>query len=183
MPTKKQLALVHVAKAELGMTELEYRDMLSRVGVSSAKDLTDGKFETILRHLEWLGFVAKKAGYRQEAIGDRQEKPKTKKAPEISSKGNLTRKVYALMGAMNLPRAYVDAVAKRMFHVDTWIWCDAEQMHKLVAALTYRKQRIEESLAGASSYKESPGKEPGSYKKSSRALRGSYKEGGYGDGK
>lgn len=128
MPTKKQLAMIHVAKTRLGMTECEYRDMLESVGVKSSKDLTEGQFDSLMRHLEHMGFTLPAGGrYRRPAAE--------------GSRGLLTKKVYALMTAMNLTRAYLDAMARRMFGVDSWIWCDAEQMRKLIAALNYHRQR------------------------------------------
>jgi len=130
MPSKKQLAVIHVAKTRLGMTEPEYRDMLSRVGVTSSKDLNDSQLDEVMRHLEHMGFVLP-AG------------KKFKRPPVESSKGALTRKIYALMADMQLSRAYVDAVARRMCGVGSWVWCDAEQMRKLAAALTYHQKRRE----------------------------------------
>ena len=48
MLTHKQLALVHIAKKQTGMTETEYRDLLSSFGVSSSKDLP----LSALRHID-----------------------------------------------------------------------------------------------------------------------------------
>ena len=133
MPSRKQLAVIHIAKTRLGMTEPEYRDMLSRVGVTSSKDLNDPQLDEVMRYLEHMGFVlpAGPAGR------------KFKRPPVGSSKGALTRKIYALMADMQLSRAYVDAVARRMCGVGSWVWCDAEQMRKLAAALTYHQKRRE----------------------------------------
>lgn len=52
-----QLALIHVAKKELGLQDEDYRAILELYGgVSSAKFLTMAGFERVMAHLERLGF-------------------------------------------------------------------------------------------------------------------------------
>lgn len=52
-----QLALIHVAKKELGLQEEDYRSILELYGgVNSAKHLTLEGFERVMGHLERLGF-------------------------------------------------------------------------------------------------------------------------------
>ena len=55
--TGGQLALIHVAKKELGLTEEDYRSLLElHGGVSSAKHLTLEGFERVMQRIEQLGF-------------------------------------------------------------------------------------------------------------------------------
>ena len=52
-----QLALIHVAKKELGLRDEDYRAILELYGeVSSAKFLTMAGFERVMAHMERLGF-------------------------------------------------------------------------------------------------------------------------------
>lgn len=56
-PTAKQIALVHVAKKELGFDDENYRSILDVYGgVNSAKDLTLEGFERVMRYFEHQGF-------------------------------------------------------------------------------------------------------------------------------
>lgn len=49
---RKKLALIHIVKKELGLTDAEYRTILRReAGVASAKDLTEGQFAVLMRFL------------------------------------------------------------------------------------------------------------------------------------
>lgn len=49
---KKKLALIHIVKRELNLSDEEYRAILQReAGVSSAKDLTDVSFRRLLRFM------------------------------------------------------------------------------------------------------------------------------------
>ncbi len=48
---KKKLALIHIVKRELNLSDQEYRDILSQVtGVRSAKDLDEMAFKRLLRY-------------------------------------------------------------------------------------------------------------------------------------
>ena len=51
-----QLALIHVAKKELALSDEDYRAILGQYGVSSSKDLTIAGFEKVMTHMERLGF-------------------------------------------------------------------------------------------------------------------------------
>ena len=55
--TRRQLALLHVARERLGLDEDAYRDLLElEAGVRSARELDAEGFRAVLRRLERLGF-------------------------------------------------------------------------------------------------------------------------------
>lgn len=57
--TNQQIALLHVAKKELGLRDDDYRSILDVYGgTNSAKHLTLEGFERVMKHLEWLGFTS-----------------------------------------------------------------------------------------------------------------------------
>ncbi|HKI99602.1 MAG TPA: regulatory protein GemA [bacterium] len=59
--TPKQLALLHVAKARLGLDDETYRDLLEdEAGVRSARDLDYAGFSAVMRRLERLGFHSRR---------------------------------------------------------------------------------------------------------------------------
>lgn len=54
---RKKLALIHVAKARLGLDDADYRALLNRAaGVTSASALDDEGFSAVLAELTRLGF-------------------------------------------------------------------------------------------------------------------------------
>jgi phage gp16-like protein len=53
----------------------------------------------------------------------------------------LADKVRALLADASRPDAYADAMARHMFGVARWEWLDADQLHRLVAALEYDRAR------------------------------------------
>lgn len=126
MISNQKKAVIHIAKAQTGMTEEEYRDLLSSVGVASSKDLNPVKFDIVMKCFEKMGFKRKKS--------KRNRNP----AP---SKDRLLGKITAMCADLGLKQGYVDAIARNMFGVDLVAWCDAEQLRKIVAALMYHKKR------------------------------------------
>ena len=48
---RKKLAVIHIVKRELGLSDQEYRDILQRVtGVRSAKDMDEEGFRRLMRY-------------------------------------------------------------------------------------------------------------------------------------
>ena len=61
---KKRLAVIHIVKKELNLSDEEYREILQRVaGVSSAKDLDEEKFQKLMR------FFVRSKHYRVNQFG------------------------------------------------------------------------------------------------------------------
>ncbi len=64
MIDRKKLALIHIVKKELGLSDPEYRDMLENAaGVRSAKELDDEKFQKL------INYFARSRHYRQSPAG------------------------------------------------------------------------------------------------------------------
>ena len=60
----KKLAVIHIVKKELGLSDQEYRDALEKItGVRSAKELDEAGFRTLMRHF------ARSRHYRVNALG------------------------------------------------------------------------------------------------------------------
>jgi phage gp16-like protein len=125
------LAKIHIAKAQLGLDDDTYRALLARVaGVRSAKDLNKRQIGAVLAEFERLGFQpkpAKKAG---------RKAPKS--APDRRAQ---IGKIEAFLAEAARPWAYADAMALRMFKVERVEWLDADQLRRLIAALTYDAKR------------------------------------------
>jgi len=60
----KKLAVIHIVKKELKLSDSEYRDILRRVaGVDSAKDLTDELFKKL------MNYFVRSSYYRVNSLG------------------------------------------------------------------------------------------------------------------
>lgn len=137
MLSNKKKALIHVAKARVGMTDDEYRAMLSSVGAASSVELDWRGFKVVMERFEALGFKRERG-----KEGKRENKP----AP--SSKEKLLGKIGAVLADLGLPGRYAEAMAKTMFDVDLLVWCTPDQLRRIVAALTYHQRRKLKKEAG-----------------------------------
>lgn len=72
MANNKQLAKIHIAKKDLGISDSAYRDLLSGWGVSSSKELSEKQAEEVIEALKKIGFKPKAAS-KQYAVGSRQK--------------------------------------------------------------------------------------------------------------
>jgi len=63
------LALVHIAKKELLLSDDEYRDVVAYWGVRSSADMSISELEELLKYFESLGFKKKVAGARDPGSG------------------------------------------------------------------------------------------------------------------
>lgn len=126
---KARLAIIHIAKAQLGMDDDTYREMLASFGLKSSKDASVSKLDEIIKYLESKGFENKKRKGQPKAVKDHK--------PETALMG----KIGALLADGKLPWAYAHGIAKKMFGVERLEWCDCQQLRKIVAALEYNAKR------------------------------------------
>ncbi len=128
---KKEKALIHVAKSQLGLSEDEYRGMLSSVGVSSSTELDYQRFDELMNQLRSRGF--KPLGGSKRVSGMHSDLPKEKQ-PMLS-------KIGAILADLEMPWPYADKVAKKMFGVDRLRWCTTDQTWKVLQALIIFQKR------------------------------------------
>lgn len=130
---KSQIAAIHVAKAEVGMAEDAYRDLLrDKFNVASSTQLDDAGRSRLLDHFSKLGFVSTS---RQKRVAKGTMHAAVPRAALLS-------KIDALLLSRGRDRRYIEpALVKRICKLDSLNFCDAEQLRKLVAALEYDARR------------------------------------------
>lgn len=130
MISNDKKAVIHIAKAQVGMTDPEYRDLLGSVGAKSSKDLNNKTFDQVMVRFEAFGF---------------KTKSKTRKTRKVSnlprSKQAMMKKLEAIILDMGLTWAYVDAIAKKRFGVDAAQWLEGEELFKLVQMMAVFQKR------------------------------------------
>ena len=133
---RKELAVIHILKKQLGMDDSTYRQMLFMLTrKESSAELDDAERQTVIKHLESRGGVTT-AAQRRSAKSDHGKKPFVS-----AEKQGLVDKIGALLADGARPWNYARSMAKRMFKVDQLEWATAAQLHSLVAALEYDKRR------------------------------------------
>ncbi len=132
---RAQLAGIHVIANRLRLDDATYRALLQRVcGVNSAADLDArgrGKLLDELRRLTG-------EGARRTRSNVPPVMPTSQVREELQA---MTAKLGAIAAELGLSWGYLDGMARRMFHIDKAEWCTAEQMHKLLAALSIHQKR------------------------------------------
>lgn len=148
----RELARIHIAKAQLGMDRETYEQMLYTVGgpaarrddAISAANLDHVGRNRVIEHLKSRGaFHVKHSrarnpewGWVDRAAGDRQP---------------MLRKVIAILRAAQprRQRGYADAMCKTMFGTERLELVAPDQLHKLVAALVRDQARRAARAASA----------------------------------
>ena len=133
--SREKIAMLHVAKKQLGMNDPEYYAMLSRFGVKHSNELTFQKWPDVLTYLEGLGFVK-----RRGTKGSGMNKAFAK------SKAPLLKKIEAILADMGKSWSYADGIAQNMFDRDRKSvvklrFCNYDQTRKVLLALVYQQNR------------------------------------------
>jgi phage gp16-like protein len=130
---RTDLGLIHIAKAQLGLDDEAYRDMLWTVArVRSAADLDAAGRAQVIDHLRARGF---------RPAPRRGRHPGRPHNIDSEDKGPLMSKIEALLADAQRPWAYATAIARKRFHVDRLEFCTPDQLRKLVAMLQIDKRR------------------------------------------
>lgn len=137
MPTNGNLAKIHIAKKDLGLTDEAYRDIIAInfPGKSSAKALTkaeQGRLLDLFRARGWQSKGPARKGRKPFAQTPSGTPP---------LRGELIKKIEAHLTLRGLHWNYAHAMAKRICKVERVEWCDDGQLWKLVAAFEYDSKR------------------------------------------
>lgn len=123
---RADLAKIHLAKRQLGMTDDVYRDLLWNIArVRSAADLDEHGRRAVIAQLKNCGarFTPPRRG---RAAGEKRKQ---------------LAKIQAFLAEAKRPDSYADGMARRMFNVERVEWCTPEQLGKIIAALAYDARR------------------------------------------
>ena len=131
MISNGKLAQIHIAKAQLGLSDDEYRAILARTaGVESAKQLTNRNVGNVLNEFRRLGFVPKPS----KRAGRQAPRPP-------ATRGRVMAKIEAMLTHAGRPWAYADGMAKRMFQVERVDWLEDDQLQRLMQAMIIDAKR------------------------------------------
>lgn len=127
---RRDLAMIHLAKKDLGLDDDMYRDILQQCcQAESAAELDAPNRRKLLAFFRGRGW-----GRRDHT----QKRPKNMNLPDRS---RMLKKIEALLAEAQRPWSYADTLAKRMCKVDSLTFCKPEHLSKIIAALVKDAQR------------------------------------------
>lgn len=133
---RRDLALIHLAKKDLGLDEDMYRDILMQCcGVESAAELDPANRRKLLAFFRGRGWGRKDHS---------KNRPHNMNAPD---RARMLKKIEALLTEAHRPWSYADAMAKRICKIDRLAFCLPEHLSKIIAALMYDAKRHEKNTA------------------------------------
>ncbi len=122
----KQLALLHIAKSQLGLDEGAYRQLLrSAGGVESARDLDAGGFALVMYHFEAMGFRSTAA---KRTYGVRPGMPSPRQVAYI-------RRLWSGWSDAGDDETALNRWLEHHFHVSALRFIDDARAQKAIAAL------------------------------------------------
>ncbi len=129
---RRELAMIHLAKKQLGLDEATYRAILMQIsGVESAGDLDAKGRQRLILFLKEKGFVSKRGKpHRGQPRDMRQE-----------STGQMLRKIEYLLAELArlegryMPWSYALAILKRQYGIERLEWAKPEHLKGVIAAL------------------------------------------------
>lgn len=128
----RQLARIHCLKRDLTLDDDTYQDVLwTLCRVRSAKELDATGRGRVIGHLVSL---AHRAGVNT----GRKGKPRNARNWDRQA---LVSKIEAQLADAGRPWAYATSMARHMFDKDALEFCTGEELHKIVAALSYDAKR------------------------------------------
>jgi len=138
MPTKAQLAKIHIAKKELQLTDDTYRDILAlHFKAASAKELTGRQAEQLLDLFRAKGWKPKKGSAPAPGQIRRDGNYITIKPGPTAAQ---QRKVLAMWNSLGYGMDKLHSRCKRQFGVERFEWVtDPHQLHVLITDLKKRQ--------------------------------------------
>ena len=123
-----QIAKIHVAKKQLGLSDDEYRSILSSFNVKSSKDLKQSQWLELENYFIKLGFQPKQS-------------PKYTK----NNRDRCLHKIQSILDQYKLPTNYLNGISQRMFKKDIGQCNPKELQSVLISLIKYSKKREETS--------------------------------------
>jgi len=140
MPSKANLAKIHIAKKELALTEVTYRDILQlNFQVTSAKQLSEPQARELIR-------IFKAKGWQPQPLAQPRQQQHPSASPFIAIKpgpaAKQQRKVLALWHELGYSMDKIHARVKKQFNIDRFEWLEDHQaLHILITDLERRLNR------------------------------------------
>lgn len=135
----RQIKLIHIAKKDLNLSELQYRDVLGGFGVTSCKGLNKEKADQLIKVFQKLGFkIRVKGNFMQNshAYGKKKFEELAGRSEEYPAPSQL-RKIEALWRTYSRQKddASLNNFMERIINVRSITKVKQNQVAKLIKAI------------------------------------------------
>lgn len=132
MLDRKRIALIHVAKARLGIDDAGYRAMLARIAnVESARDLDDMTFDWVMAEFQRLGF---RSDFGRRNLGNRKDRASPAQIQRL-------RDEWSKFTAGEGTDASLSKWIERQFKVTSIVFLDGTTARKAIGGLIKMNKR------------------------------------------
>jgi phage gp16-like protein len=151
---EQQNKIIHTALKNLGMSYKADKDELlglfSQIAdrpVSGLSDLNLVERNQVISHFKMCGLDLFKPAVADNIRDWRKGEPdiecqKIERPISVPrNKKRLINKIWAVLTDLDLPWRYADGISKRMFGIKIVEWCSAEQLGKVVVALSVAQRK------------------------------------------
>lgn len=127
------LALVHIAKKELGLTDDEYHACVTALGAGSAGALSIPELERLMKHFKKMGFVK---GQRS-AVGGQRSEGKSEVGSQVTA---LQDRIRSIVQDMENGEARMTGLIKAKCGVEDLRFCrDVKKLKQVLRVMTLIK--------------------------------------------
>jgi hypothetical protein len=135
MAANNQLAKIHIAKKDLGLTDNDYRDLLSGFGVSSSKELSYNDAEELIKLLKKLGWDTKPPKKKKQ-LDKNKFTGLNKRPPHLATLSQLHKVEVMWHNASNQKdKSSLNKFIKRIAGVDNIEWLLKADVSKIIKAI------------------------------------------------
>ena len=139
---RRLLAQVHIAKKELCLDDVVYREILAReFGVESSAKLSVPQLRDLVDYFATKGFVRTTKTWKPRRKADYPGRP-ANIGPRTKGRDGQLKKIEALLTTGGKPWSYADTLARRICKVDKIGWVRTADLFKIITALM--KQAVRE---------------------------------------
>jgi len=132
------LAKIHVAKAQMGLTDSEYEAMLTAFKVESAKEMTVPQLENLVKLMKHHGWKPSRRGHSAESSKIRMMDP----VLVANQLGALRGRCVEIAQEIENGEKRLAGLAEKICGVSNLTWCrDVKKLERLLAVLGKIKEK------------------------------------------
>ncbi len=138
--TRKQIAVIHIARSQINMPEETYRDILAQFGVKSSKELQYSQFKQLMAIFERNGFADTRPRTSRSSPVPRRTGQRAKGSPHVPVTDKQKARIWGLWQQVSTApvekrEQALHAFVKKQAGVDRWYWLTVGKAQRIIFIL------------------------------------------------